>query len=133
MRGEPWSREKAASWYADQPWLVGSNFSPSTASNQLEMWQPETFDLVTIERELGWAAGIGMNSARVFLHDLVWEADPDGFKDRLDRFLSIRSNCLDNVRQRFSFAPWRDILAVCLRVPPMAVASICSKSSMSER
>ena len=87
-----WSRERAERWYADQPWWVGCNFTPSTAVNQIEMWQAETFDPATIERELGWAASIGMNSVRVFLHDLVWEADARGFKARIDRFLAIASD-----------------------------------------
>ena len=89
MSASRWSAERAARWYAGQPWLVGCNFTPSTAINQLEMWQAETFDVPTLERELGWAADIGMNSLRVFLHDLVWQADPDGFKKRIDHFLSL--------------------------------------------
>ena len=87
-----WSEERARHWYAEQPWLVGCNFTPSTAVNQLEMWQAETFDPQTIERELRWAAAIGMNSVRVFLHDLVWQADPAGFKARIDHFLAIASD-----------------------------------------
>jgi hypothetical protein len=39
-----WSQEEANSWYAQLPWLVGCNFIPSTAINQLEMWQEDTFD-----------------------------------------------------------------------------------------
>lgn len=88
-QAERWSVERANAWYAEQPWLVGCNFLPSTAVNELEMWQAETFDPVTIDRELGWAAGIGMNSVRVFINDLVWKADPDGFKQRFERFLEI--------------------------------------------
>ena len=84
-----WSIEKANEWYAHQPWLVGCNFIPSNAINQLEMWQAETFDPATIDRELSWAADIGFNTLRTFLHDLVWEADPDGFKQRLSQFLDI--------------------------------------------
>ena len=61
-----WTLAQANAWYAKQPWLVGANFLPSNAINQLEMWQANTFDLVTIDRELGWAAGIGMNTARVY-------------------------------------------------------------------
>jgi hypothetical protein len=72
---------------------VGCNFTPSTAINQLEMWQAETFDPATCERELGWAAALGMNGVRVFLHDLAWQADPEGFKARVERFLSIASGC----------------------------------------
>lgn len=84
-----WTAEKANEWYARQPWLVGCNFIPSTAINQLEMWQEATFDPATIDRELGWAAGIGMNTVRVYLHDLAWQADPDGFKKRMNEFLKI--------------------------------------------
>jgi hypothetical protein len=82
-----WTAEKANAWYSGQPWLVGCNFSPSTAINQLEMWQAETFDLPTIDRELGWAEQLGFNSVRVFLHHLLWEQDPEGFKKRMDQFL----------------------------------------------
>jgi len=84
-----WSRDRATRWALERPWWIGCNFSPSTASNQLEMWQAETFDPDTIGRELCWASKIGMNSVRVFLHDLVWQADPDGFKSRIDTFLSL--------------------------------------------
>ena len=86
-----WDVEQANDWYARQPWLVGCNFIPSSAINQLEMWQAETFDPTTIERELDWAASLGFNTIRTYLHDLVWEADPSGFKQRIDEFLDIAS------------------------------------------
>jgi hypothetical protein len=84
-----WSEDKANAWHAKQPWLVGANFIPSNAINQLEMWQPDTFDAAEIDKELGWAQQIGMNTMRVFLHDLLWQQDPEGFKRRIDRFLVI--------------------------------------------
>ena len=84
-----WSEERARVWYKGQPWLVGCNFIPSTAINQLEMWQKETFDPDTIDRELGWAADIGFNIIRVYLHDMLWQQDPGGFVERIDRFLTI--------------------------------------------
>jgi hypothetical protein len=84
-----WTEAQANAWYAQQPWLVGANFLPSDAINQLEMWQADSFDPVTIDRELGFAEGIGMNTMRVFLHNLVWEQDPEGFKRRIDTFLTI--------------------------------------------
>ncbi|MGC4104158.1 glycoside hydrolase family 2 TIM barrel-domain containing protein [Ferruginibacter sp.] len=84
-----WPATKANAWYAQQPWLVGADFLPSTAINQLEMWQAETFDAPTIDKELGWAQGIGMNVMRVYLHDLAWKADTAGFKKRMDQFLGI--------------------------------------------
>ncbi len=84
-----WTAEEAGSWYAAQPWPAGANFVPSTAVNQLEMWQPDTYDEATIDRELGWAADLGFNTMRVFLHDLLWGADPDAFLERIDRFLDL--------------------------------------------
>lgn len=84
-----WSEERANAWYEQQPWPVGANFLPSDAINELEMWQAESFDPTTIDRELGWAEGIGMNTMRVFLHNLVWEQDPRGFDHRIDVFLTI--------------------------------------------
>lgn len=84
-----WSVKKAKEWYAQHPWLVGSNFIPSTAINQLEMWQADTFDPATIDRELGYAEKIGMNVMRVFLHHLAWEQDPAGFKKRINDYLAI--------------------------------------------
>jgi hypothetical protein len=87
-----WTIGKAKEWYARQPWLVGCNFVPSTAVNQLEMWQAETFDPRTISRELGWAAGLGFNSVRVCLHELLWATDAPGFKDRINRYLEIASH-----------------------------------------
>lgn len=82
-----WSKEKANAWYAKTGWLVGCNFGPSSAINQIEMWQAETFDLPTIDRELGWAEGLGFNSVRVFLHDIPWKHDRSGFVRRIDQFL----------------------------------------------
>lgn len=84
-----WSEEKANSWYAEQPWLVGANYIPASAINELEMWQADTFDPARIDKELGWAEGIGFNAMRVFLHDLLWQQDADGFKKRIDTFLEI--------------------------------------------
>jgi hypothetical protein len=84
-----WTEAQANVWYAAQPWPVGSDFLPSTAINELEMWQADTFDPATIDRELGWAEAIGMNTMRVFLHNLLWEQDPEGFRKRIDIFLTI--------------------------------------------
>lgn len=84
-----WSEEKANEWYEEKGWLVGSNFNASTAINQLEMWQEDDFDPEVIDRELGWAADLGFNSMRVYLHDLVWKKDPEGFIDRLEQYLDI--------------------------------------------
>jgi hypothetical protein len=84
-----WSEAKANAWSNDHRWLVGCNFSPSTAINQLEMWQADSFDAATIDRELGWAEQLGFTSVRVFLHHLLWQQDAKGFLKRMDEFLTI--------------------------------------------
>lgn len=84
-----WSKEKVAEWQAKHGWLVGCNFVPHNAINQLEMWQAETFDPFLIDKELSWAASLGFNTIRVFLHHLLWEQDSQGFLNRIDLFLSI--------------------------------------------
>lgn len=84
-----WTAEKANAWYAKQPFLFGPNYNPANAINELEMFQAETFDPKTIDKELGWAEAMGVNTLRVFLHDLLWQQDPEGFKKRLDQFLTI--------------------------------------------
>ena len=83
-----WTIQQANDWYAKQPLLIGCNYIPYNAINELEMWQAETFDPVRIDQELGWAESIGMNTLRVFLHDLLWQ-DAEGFKKRLEQFLVI--------------------------------------------
>jgi hypothetical protein len=84
-----WTEQAANAWYSKEPWLVGSNYIPATAINELEMWQEDTFDPKGIDLELGWAQSLGMNTMRVFLHDLLWEQDAPGFKKRIDTFLTI--------------------------------------------
>ena len=59
---EQWSREQAQAWYQQKGWLCGFNYLPSTAVNWTDIWQEETFDAETIDRELGWAADAGYNT-----------------------------------------------------------------------
>jgi len=103
-----WPVAKANKWYAAQGWPVGANFIPSTAINQLEMWQAETFDPATIDRELEFASGIGMNTMRVFLHNLPWEQDAVGFKKRIEQYLGIADR--HHIRTMFVFfdSCWND-------------------------
>ena len=86
---EQWSREQAQAWYEQKGWLCGFNYLPSTAVNWTDIWQEETFDAATIERELGWAADAGYNTLRINLPFIVWEHDRDGLMARIDRFLTI--------------------------------------------
>jgi hypothetical protein len=96
-----WSRYTAIQWYARQGWLRGCDFIPSTAVNQLEMWQAESFDTVTINKELGYAQSIGLNCMRVFLHHLAWQKDPGGFKYRMEEYLAIANR--KNIKTIFVF------------------------------
>jgi len=84
-----WTKAAANSWYDKQPWMVGANYNPRTAINQFEMWQADSFDPKTIDQELGWAKGIGMNTMRVYIHNLLWEDDAEGLKRRMGQFLDI--------------------------------------------
>ncbi len=94
-----WPQQRANEWYLQNGWVVGCNYIPGTAINQLEMWQPETFDLACIDKELGWAKDLGFNSVRVFLHHLLWEQDAFGFINRLNQFLNVA--CKHNIKTMF--------------------------------
>lgn len=84
-----WTEVQAKVWGEENGWLRGSNFNPSTAINQLETWQAESFDTETIDRELGWAEDIGLNCMRVYLHHVAWKVDKEGFKNRMNQYLEI--------------------------------------------
>ncbi|MEO6069335.1 MAG: cellulase family glycosylhydrolase [Chitinophagaceae bacterium] len=84
-----WSPERAQDWFEKNQWQVGCNYIPGTAINQLEMWQADSFDPFIINKELSWAADLGFNTIRVFLHHLLWNQDSQGFLNRIDQFLTI--------------------------------------------
>jgi hypothetical protein len=84
-----WSAARAHRWYRAQGRLVGANYITSTAVNQLEMFQPGTYDPRRIDTELGWAALCGFNTVRVFLHDQLWAQGARAFQLRLEQFVSI--------------------------------------------
>lgn len=84
-----WPKDRAQTYVAERPWIVGANYNNRDAINQLEVWQAQDFDPEQIDEELGWAADIGMNSMRVYLHNLLWEQDSTGFLERIERYLAI--------------------------------------------
>ncbi|WP_218150402.1 hypothetical protein [Chitinophaga arvensicola] len=114
-----WPKEKADAWYKKQGWLIGANFIPSTAVNQLEMWQTETFDLPTIDRELGYAESIGFNIMRVYLHHVAWIQDPKGFKKRINEYLKIADK--HHIKTMFVFFDdcWKDKYQGGTQPPPV--------------
>lgn len=84
-----WSVDRANRWHKSQGWLVGANYIPANAINQLEMFQTGTYDPRRIDAELGWARFHGLNTVRVFLHDQLWAQDRRGFQTRLAQFVAI--------------------------------------------
>ena len=88
-RAKRWSAARAREWGDDHGWLVGANYVPRYAINQLDHWQADTFDLDVIDEELGWAADLGMNVMRVYLHDLLYNQDSTGFLDRIEQYLEV--------------------------------------------
>jgi hypothetical protein len=89
---ERWTVERAHAWYRAQGWLVGANYITSNAINQLEMFQASTFDPRRIDKELRAARLVGLNTVRVFLHDLLWAHDRLGFQRRLAQFVAIAAS-----------------------------------------
>ena len=88
-RNVRWDADKAQTWNQNQDWIVGCNFIPSNAINQLEMWQDDTFDPELINKELAWAHELGFNAMRVYLHSMVWKDNPEAFKKNIDTYLEI--------------------------------------------
>jgi len=114
-----WSVERIASWYKNQPWFVGANYYPATAINQIEMWQASTWDPTTIDKELKLAQSIGMNTMRVFLHDMVWTSDEKGLYKRMDQFLGICAKYI--IKPSFVFFDDCHYLEPKLGVQPLPV------------
>lgn len=84
-----WTCEQANEWFAKQKYRAGVNYVPSYAINSIEFWQKESYNPKIIDSELALLESLGMNTVRVFLNDLVWKDDPEGFYKRLDNFLEI--------------------------------------------
>jgi hypothetical protein len=116
---EQWSEDKACKWYSEQPYFVGSNFYPSNAINQLEMWQEETFSPDLIEKELGYAKEMGMTIMRVYLHDLVWEEDSEAFLSRMGQYLSIADS--KGIKTMFVFFDdcWKEDFSLGVQPDPI--------------
>jgi hypothetical protein len=91
VRGNParWSARQAHQWYNRQDWILGANYTNASAINQLDMFQAATWNPAEIDKEFGWAKKFGMNAMRVYLHDLLYKQDPQGFKQRFGQLLAI--------------------------------------------
>ncbi|HVA00550.1 MAG TPA: cellulase family glycosylhydrolase [Terriglobia bacterium] len=67
--------------------LRGVNFIPSYARSSEEIW--ENYDHDAMNRELGFAAGLGFNSVRVFLQYLAYRKNPAKMISSLGDFLNL--------------------------------------------
>ena len=86
-----WSAEKARAWWDATEWPVGCCYVPTYAINQLEMWQEDTFNPQVLDSEFAFCEDLGFNLVRIYLHELLWFQDAKGFKERIDKVLSLAS------------------------------------------
>lgn len=84
-----WTISRINQWYSQLPWIVGCNYVPTYAINQIEMWQKSTFNPKIIDSELGLAESIGFNTIRIFAHDLVWKSERNDFFSNMRVFLDL--------------------------------------------
>src|ERR1700747_2644196 len=75
-QGIRWTEKEAADWYAKQPWLVGSNYIPANAINELEMWQGGSLHPQRVAPGWGWGAETAFNNTRLLLFDSCWDPEP---------------------------------------------------------
>jgi len=67
---------------------VGANYTPAYAVNAVQMWHE--FKPDAIDRELAAAKRhLGLTSLRVYLHNIVYEAEKEKFLERIEGFLAI--------------------------------------------
>ncbi len=71
----------------DYTWIRGANYVPSYARNDVAIWMD--YDPAVIDRELGYAARLKLNTVRVFLNQAVYELEPKLFSERWENFLSL--------------------------------------------
>jgi Cellulase (glycosyl hydrolase family 5) len=116
---ERWTEAEAQSWSERSPWLVGCNYMPAYAINQLEMFQVDTFDEAALDRELGYAERLGFNSLRVFMHDLLWEQDSAAYLQRMDRFLALAEKHGIGVLVVFFDSCWHPVPALGKQPEPL--------------
>jgi hypothetical protein len=65
--------------------LRGFNYTPSNAYNDIYFWRD--YDEGLVERELDFARRLSLNSARIFLHYVVYEHERERFLKRVRHFV----------------------------------------------
>ncbi len=113
-----WSPEKTQSYVDSRPLPLGANYINRAAINQLEMWQAATFTPEQIDEELGWAKAIGMNSMRVYLHNLVWEEEGDAYLKRIAQYLDIAEKHEISTTYVLWDAVWKPVASLGIQPDP---------------
>jgi len=85
-----WSLEKASTWADRCAEVRGCNYIPMNCVNSTAFWQ--SLDEKLIDRELGWAEDIGLNSLRIFIQYMVYESNPQAMIDNVSRFLDLAAH-----------------------------------------
>ncbi len=67
--------------------MRGANYVPSYARNDVQLWMD--YDPAVIDRELGYAARLKLNTVRVFLQFAVYEQDPQKFLENFGNLLCL--------------------------------------------
>jgi hypothetical protein len=67
--------------------MRGANYVPSYARNDVQLWLD--FDPAVIDRELGYAQRLRLNTVRVFLQFAVYEREPQRFLERFETSLAL--------------------------------------------
>jgi hypothetical protein len=94
LRAARWSPDRAAKYMARFGAIKGCNYVPADAGS---VWAESLGPMV--DKELGWAAGVGMNSVRIFISLTLYQQLKDGLFARIDRFLDMAA------RHKLTFMP----------------------------
>jgi hypothetical protein len=78
---------KAPPPYDTSKW-VGANYTPAYCVNQVQMWHEFRGDVIDVELAAA-KKHFGITTLRVYLHNLVYDAEADKMLERMDKFLSI--------------------------------------------
>jgi len=87
-----WTEEEIWNWYRSREWISGFNFIPSGAmEGVLWMLQDYGHEYAYQEsaKEIALAAGLGLNSVRLFLPFTLWVREHDSFMKNLEQFISL--------------------------------------------
>lgn len=71
----------------DYAWIRGANYVSSNAINTVEIWRD--FDPDLVDRELGFAERLELNSLRIFLQYHVYEHNPIAFLKKVETFVAL--------------------------------------------